>query len=151
MKKKTPRWLIVAMVVLLLAAIGIGYAFREYNRKEPQTADRQTAATVSAVDLMNQFKTNESSAGLKYLDKVIEVSGELKSIDTSEKGALTLVLKTAEEMSSVRCSIDSLYTGKTTDLVSGRPVKVKGICTGYMADELLGSDVILKKSLVITH
>jgi hypothetical protein len=151
MKKKTPQWMIITAVVLLLLAVGVGYAFREYNRKEPQTGDRPAVFTMAASELMNQFRKDEKTANLKYLDKVIEVSGKLKSVDTGDKGELTLVLNTSEELSSVRCSIDSLYTSQTGPLVAGNPVKVKGICTGYIADELLGADIILKKSLVITH
>lgn len=151
MKKKTPRWIFIVAVVLLLLAIGVGYAFREYNRKEPQTADRPAVFTIAASDLMKQFRKEEKNANLKYLDKVIEVSGELKSVDTGDKGELTLVLKTSEELSSVRCSIDSLYSAQAGPLVAGNPVRVKGICTGYIADELLGADIILKKSLVLSH
>ncbi len=143
--------MIITAVVLLLLTIGIGYAFREYNRKEPQTGDRAAVFTVTATGLMDQFKKEEKAANLQYLDKVIEVSGELKSVDTGEKGELTLVLKTGEDLSSVRCSIDSLYNTQTGPLVAGNPVKVKGICTGYIADELLGADIILKKSLVVSH
>jgi hypothetical protein len=38
-----------------------------------------------------------------------------------------------------------MHNEETENLVSGSKVTVKGVCTGFNADELLGSDVILNR------
>lgn len=51
-------------------------------------------------------------------------------------------------MSSVRCSIDSIHSNEAAVIQPGSLIAVKGICSGYNADEMLGSDVILVRSAV---
>ena len=51
-------------------------------------------------------------------------------------------------MSSVRCSIDSVHSSEATKVQQGSIIAVKGICSGFNADEMLGSDVILVRSVV---
>ena len=51
-------------------------------------------------------------------------------------------------MSSVRFSMDSLHNEKAATLVKGQTAVLKGICTGYNADEMLGSDLILNRAVI---
>jgi len=146
-KKKWLRYLLVGGLLLSGAAI---YVYREYNRKELSALHRKSAFTISATELLKAFRENEKEANQRYLDKVIEVKGSLKKWDTSSEGALTIVLGVADEMSSVRCSMDSAHTAGLVKIPEGTSVIVKGICTGYTADELIGSDVLLKRC-VISH
>lgn len=41
--------------------------------------------TIAATEIFSEFQTNESSANAKYLDKTIEVTGDLSSIDIATK------------------------------------------------------------------
>jgi len=53
-------------------------------------------------------------------------------------------------MNSVRCSIDSNFTSQAAGITAGSPIIIKGICTGYNADELgLGADIILNRCVAI--
>jgi len=139
------RYLLAGGLLLSGAAI---YVYKEYNRKELSALHRKPAFTVSATELLNAFRENEKQANQQYLDKVIEVKGSLKQWDVSDEGALTIVLGVSVKMSSVRCSIDSAHTAGLVKILEGTSVTVKGICTGYTADELIGSDVFLKRCVI---
>ena len=134
---------------LILSGAAI-YVYREYNRKELSALHRKPAFTLSATELLNAFRENEKEANQQYLDKVVEVKGSMKQWDISDEGALTIVLDVSDEMSSVRCSMDSANAAGLVKIPEGTSVIVKGICTGYTADELIGSDVLLKRC-VISH
>ena len=64
------------------------------------------------------------------------------------RGFYSVVLGDTASMSSVRCSIDSVHSNEAAAVKKGSIIAVKGICTGFNADELLGSDVILVRSVV---
>ncbi len=139
------KWLRYMLVAVLLLSGAVIYVYREYNRKEPGTLSLKPDFTLSAIELFNAFSQNEKEANLRYLDKVIEVNGSLKQWDVSEEGALTIVLGVSDKMSSVRCNMDSTQVAGMVKIPEGTSVMVKGICTGYTADELIGSDVFLKR------
>lgn len=147
MKKRKTLRIIIATVVVIIAAVGI-YAFREFNRTNPSLKDLKADYTVKATDLITEFEKDEKSSDQKYLDKVIEVSGQVKEIKQDEKGFYTVALGDTTDMSSVRCSLDSLYGKEAKLLTTGQPVVIKGVCTGFNEDELLGSDIILNRSII---
>ena len=74
MKKKK---LIISILVLFLVLIGIYL----YVNKHRNIASEEGSFTVSAKDIFLGIGTNESAANAKYLDKTIEVSGKISSID----------------------------------------------------------------------
>jgi hypothetical protein len=141
----------VTALVFLLLLIVIGfYAYREYNRKNNSLTDIQPNFTTTATVLINEFTTNEKQSNTTYSGKVIQLSGTIKSIDKDDKGYFTIALGDASSMSSVRCSIDSTETTRAATLQTNALVNIKGICTGFNADEMgLGSDVILNRCVII--
>jgi hypothetical protein len=103
---------------------------------------------LNAAALITAFETNETHANTKYLDKVIAVNGKIKTVEKDEKGFYSIILGDTGSMSSVRCSMDSTHQQGAAKLTPGVFVTVKGACTGFNADDLLGSDVILNRCVV---
>ena len=141
---------ILVAIVLVIAAAAF-YIYKEFNRTNINIASEQAAFTLTASELINEFNSNDSSAGKKYVGKVIAVSGRVKNTDKDERGYYTVSLGDSSSMSSVRCSIDSMYTDRVTAIRPGMTVTIKGNCTGYNADELLGLDVIVNRCVVETR
>ena len=148
MKKLKSKWIRYSLVGILLLISAALYIRQEYNRKAPDTSTMVAAFTPSADELFSAFSKNESEANLKYLDKPILVEGNIKEWESNEEGALTIVLGVNAGMSSVRCCMDSAHAAALQEIPVGTVVAVKGICTGYTADELVGSDVILKRCVI---
>ncbi len=145
-RKKIIRYIVLPLLVI--GAVAAIYIYKEYNRKHKDTAKVKADYSILAADLLTEFAGNEKASGEKYMDKVLRVEGHVKDIIKDEKGFYTISLGDTASMSSVRCSIDSAHTSEVANLQKGTKLAVKGICTGYTADELLGADVVLVRSVV---
>ncbi len=126
------------------------YAYKEYNRKNVDLAETKAAYSLTEMQLINEFSQDQNTSNKKYLGKIIELVGNIKKIDTDVNGYHTVVLGNAVNMNSVRCSVDSAFNKEAHNLSVGSTVVIRGICTGYNADDLgLGSDIILNRSISI--
>lgn len=144
MKKKK----IILLVVAIALLSGGWYAWSEYNRKVKDLSRVTADLHLKTNDLVAQFEKDEANANALYLDKVIAVNGTIKAIEKDEANNYSLVLGDEKSMASVRCSMDIDQNKKIEKLVEGSTITVKGACTGFNADELLGSDVILNRSVI---
>ena len=147
MKRKNILRYIVLPLLLIIAAAAI-YIYKEYNRTHKDTATLKPDYLIVATDLLNEFESNQKASETKYWDKVIRVEGMVKEVIKDDKGFYTVVLGDTASMSSVRCSIDSVHNSEAAGVIRGRVIALKGICSGFNADEMLGSDVILVRSVV---
>jgi tRNA_anti-like len=137
------------MFLFLIAAVVAWYVYKEYNRKPEDTALLNPDYSLQARLLIKEFETNDSTAGKKYLDKIIQVDGLVKDIIIDEAGFNSVILGDTASMSSVRCSMDRLHNKEANRLKKGSHAVIKGICAGFNADELLGSDVILVRCVLV--
>lgn len=140
------RILLILVLIVVLAAAW--YVYKIYTGKVPSLTEVKTDASVSAVDLIAAFEKDSASANKQYLGKILEVNGNIKSVDTS---SATVVLGSDGSPSSVRCSMDSAFVKTIVSLNPGKSIIIKGACTGYMPDETgmgLGSDVVLNRCVV---
>jgi len=144
MKKRTI--LIAIAFITICAAI---YGFIEYNRTSKDLTYVKAKFTVTAETIMESFITDEANANKEYLGQVVSVTGNIRTIEASDKNNSILVLGD-KALSSVRCSLDSTHVNELQGLHTGEEVTVKGIVTGYSADEtgLLGSDVQMNRCII---
>lgn len=147
MKRRNIFRFIVLPLLLLLASAAI-FIYKEYNRTHKDTTKLKPDYTLTATALLKEFETSEQSSNKKYWDKVVQVDGIIKELNKDEKGFYSVILGDTASMSSVRCSVDSVHTAEAASLKKGSSVTMKGICTGFNSDALLGSDVILVRSVV---
>lgn len=146
---KKEKFLTATLVLTMVAVLGGLYAYKEYNRKGIDIANAKAIYTNTSTELIDAFTHDEKASNVKYLSKVIEITGEVKKIDTNEKGSPTVIVGENSSMSSVRCNLDSLYTNSISTISVGEKISVKGICTGFIADEMgIGSDVILTHCII---
>lgn len=105
--------------------LGIGIAIYCYTYKEHRDIGTETANyKVTIAGLEREFRTNDSLATTKYLDKTIELISKISAIDVANKGAL-LDKKIFATFSD----------GLPQEIVIGKTLKIKGRFLGY--DELL--------------
>lgn len=139
------RILLAVLLIIVAAAI---YVYREYNRTNVNISTAKPEFTLSAPELITAFTGDDSVASKKYVGKVISVAGMVKNVDQDDRGFYTLSLGDTSSVSSVRCSVDSMYTDLAASIKPGMNVVVKGNCTGYNEDELLGLDIIFNRCII---
>lgn len=68
--------------MLVIVIIGTYlYTYKDHR----DIAAEEGSYTIAATEIFSEFQTNENSANAKYLDKTIEVTGDLSSIDVETK------------------------------------------------------------------
>jgi tRNA_anti-like len=141
------RIILILLVIVILA--GGWYAYRIYTGKVKSLTEVKTDVTITAKELIAAFEKDSAAANKQYLGKVIEVTGNVKSVE-KEEGTATVSLGENGTMSSVRCSMDTTYVQQAAGIQEGSAITVKGACTGFISEELIGSDVILNRCIVTT-
>ena len=146
MRRRTIIWLVI---LLAIAIVGL-YAWKEYTRGNKDLANAKADIIISAVQLVKEYETSDSTANNKYLGKIIETNGIIKAVEQDERGYYTLVIGDTSSLSSVRCSMDTTHKQDAAALTTGASVSVRGNCTGFNKDDMgLGSDVILNRCVII--
>ncbi|HYH15645.1 MAG TPA: hypothetical protein VD794_10510 [Flavisolibacter sp.] len=134
---------LVFLFIIGLLALAIWQGYRYFYRPPKDLSTAKAAVTLSSTQLIQAFESDSAKANQLYLGKIIAVEGSIKSVDEEE--GVTIVLGNPASMSSVRCSMDTSKKMDWGSLEKGRKVVIKGNCTGFTSDELLGSDVILNR------
>ena len=112
------------------------------NLPKASVKNKDAAFTISAVDLYSAFGTNENQANQKYLGKTIAVDGIITDIDTDKNGSDVLFLKSNNDMNGILCTLEP---GQNGDFKINQPIKLKGMCTGFLQDVVLNKCVIIKE------
>lgn len=115
--------IIIISVVFLFAIITAGVVYNYvFNSAHRNIATEDASMVLSANELHTHFLNDEVSATAKYLDKVLETTGEITSVENND---VTLSNK-------IQVSFNSEDLPKAQN---GASVTIKGRCVGY--DELL--------------
>src|SRR5687767_8011162 len=116
---------IILLLVLIVLIAGGWYGYKLYTGKVPSLTEVKADASVTAMELINAFEKDSASANKKYLGKILEVQGMVKSVDTS---SATIAIGDAGSTSSVRCSMDSAFVKSISGLNQGSSIIIKGAC-----------------------
>lgn len=124
------KWLKVLLILFgigIIAAAGLVYWF--YN-KPARDVTQEKGVQLTAQNLYDAFKTNEADANAKYLDKAIELTGEVGAVSVNQDGNTVVDFKTNDPLVVINCT----FKTKPGTLTPGQTITFKGICTGYIPD-----------------
>ncbi len=142
-------WTFVLIAIILSAF----YAYKEYTRTNKDLSKIKAEITISALDLISAFEVSDSLTNKKFIDKIIEVTGNVKVLEKDDTGGYTIVLGDVSSLSSVRCLADSNHRSDASLLQQNSTITIRGMCTGFKKNELLGenlgSDVELTRCILI--
>ncbi|RMD73561.1 MAG: hypothetical protein D6818_04545 [Bacteroidetes bacterium] len=123
----------IALVVL----IGGAAAYYMYNKPHQDMRRATPAFKLTATELFSEYDTDESTANEKYLGKVIEVSGTVRSVERGEEGRIAVTLESGHPMFGVVCELDELSEPRRTEFDEGEQVTFRCVCTGKLMDVVL--------------
>jgi multidrug efflux pump subunit AcrB len=137
---------VLLISILIILAVGglVGYKMWNKPFKDPLEGE---AIKVTAVQLFNDFSTNEIAAQKKYVpeklgNKKVEVTGVISEIGKNNDGETFYTLKTTDEMFGVKCIMDK--GEETANAGTGDTVTVRGFCDGYNMDVIVNRCKIVK-------
>ncbi|MBK8610945.1 MAG: hypothetical protein IPL84_13635 [Chitinophagaceae bacterium] len=132
---KSSRKKIVSRVLLslLLITVSIGFVGYKLYTKPHRNIEETKAIPVSARELARAYENDETEANAKYLDKVLEIQGEINDVSTNQKGEPVITMK-GTDLSGLICTLE----GKSVrEIKPNKSVSIKGICTGFLTDVVL--------------
>ena len=118
MKKK--RNIILGFMFVFVLVCGIGYNYT-FNSKHRDIANEEASLSLSAKELFSHFQNDEMLATTNYLDKVLEIKGNITAFENGE-----MVLSN---------QIQVRFNNELPEIINDASVTIKGRCVGY--DELL--------------
>jgi hypothetical protein len=140
MKKTIKISLILGLAVLVAGIITGLYLF---NKKGADLSRAKPDFVISAEDLQKAFEADEAGASAMYINKIIEVSGNIVSVKQGERDAVSITIATGNPVSSV---IATFPLAKDASLFSeGENLTFRGQCSGYLMDVLLNNCAVVKK------
>ncbi len=132
---KTWKKLLYAFLVIFFAAAGFGFYL--YNKKPADVRKLSADYHVNAASLVEEFGKDEKAATLKYLEKVIAVTGKVTDVKIDASGQATVFLDSGDPLSAVTCSFYQEEAVSVKSLQKGAEVTIKGNCTGKLMDVVL--------------
>ena len=125
--------LIFTALLLVSATVGVYL----YNKPHQDIQHAKADFHLPASALFEEFEADEAAANIKYLDKVVEVSGKIISVSETDQGLPSLTLDGGGEMFGVICQMDQHSKHQELDFEEGDEVSLRGICTGKLMDVVL--------------
>ena len=130
-------WKRILILVGILLVAGAAYFLYMWYKPARDVRD-ENAVTVQANELLKAFAANEKEP--KYLDKAVQVSGEVLETKSNQQGKTVCILKTDDPFFGINCTFKDSQTLKV-----GEQITIKGICTGYLPD----ADVVMIECYLI--
>lgn len=128
----------ILIPLLILGAVGLAIGIYQYNKPHKDIRSAEPAFTLEATELYSAYDTEEAAANEKYLDKVIQVTGEVADVSENGEGNLTVTLDGGGMLGGVICEMDTFSEeGTEARFEPGQTVTLKGICTGMLMDVVL--------------
>ncbi|OQP59028.1 OB-fold protein [Niastella populi] len=129
-------WKKIILAVLVLALAAAGYGWYQYQKAPPDIRQEKGDIEIAAVELLKAFQQDETAANIKYVEKVLIVSGTVTGVQTTSSGQATVYLQTDDMLAAVTCSFYKDDEG-IKNIKTGSAARIKGVCTGMLTDVVL--------------
>jgi len=126
---------LIPVIILIAVIIGGTVAYRMYNKPHRDIATEDAAFSLTADALFDAFEADETAANALYLDKVIELTGEVAEVTENSAGQAVITITAANAMLGGVSA--TMQEAGEVNISEGETVTVKCRCTGYLMDVIL--------------
>ena len=137
MRKMTK--LIYAIAVVAITALGGYYYVFVYSKTHHRNVQSEKGIVIQADSLSAAYQANEKNANALYLNKAVEISGTIVSVDKNQEGKITLIIGSTDSFSNV--SVTLISTTPISQKI-GETITIKGVCTGALSDVIVTEGVV---------
>ena len=130
------------LLIGVVAIIGVWYFifYRPTHFKRDVTDEK--AIVITAKDIVKEFQSNEAEANKKYLNKAVEITGEVVECKKDQEGHPTVTLKSDDAFSNVQVTLKG---DKQLEAKGGSTITIKGIVNGNLSDVIIIEAVVTKQ------
>ena len=136
---KKALWIIIGPVFVFASFKLIEKKILAETHKD--TIDVKADYTITADELIKEFIENDTATNKKYREKVLVVNGSALAVDIRNDS--TSNIKFADSTGSyINFSLEKNQLDNVKNIKSGDPVSLKGVCSGSIFSEILGTTSI---------
>ena len=136
------KWIKIVLIVSGIFLIAGSVVVNIIYNKPHRDVMKEQSVQLSAQKLYEAFRTNEAEANKLYLDKAIEMTGEVSEIIINQDGKVVINFKTNDPLFVINCT----FKTNPGELKSGQTITFKGICTGYIPD----ANVVINEGVLVS-
>ena len=116
---------------------------QQYLEKETHknTSDIKADYTVNSDSLIKEFLTNDTATNKKYLEKVLVVNGKASAINVLADSTSTIKFEDSTGSYAI-FSLEKTELDNVKNIKTGDAVSLKGVCSGSIYSEILGTTSI---------
>src|SRR4051794_38938762 len=97
------RGKIILGTIALIFMAGVGYGVWIWN-ETPRDVASEKGKKITSTAIFDSFTQNETRANLLYLNKAIQVTGEISEIKKNQAGQVVVYLKSDDSIFGVNCT-----------------------------------------------
>jgi hypothetical protein len=104
--------------------------------------------TLAVGDMLKEFLANDTATNKKYAEKVLEVSGTIAVVEAAADSTSTIRFEDSTGSYAI-FSMEKSQIDRVKNIKAGDAVTIKGVCSGSIFSEILGStSVSFKRSIL---
>lgn len=126
----------IILGVVILIVVGGSIAAWKYFEKSTNYAAKDPDITVTAKEIVAAFESDTATAGKRYMDKIVRVTGAVKSFDSSA------VVLGEEGPSDVVVGLDDRNSNGISQIKIGEIITLQGKFSGYSKASGDGDDLL---------
>jgi hypothetical protein len=147
------KWIL--KLSLLIAPIALSFlAFQQVKKSQltetfAATKTLKADYTIDALQLINEFVLADSASNARYRGQIVEVTGIVTELNAKDSSA---TLSIADSTGSyVIFDFEKEQAAKVKALKPGDKIAAKGLCSGSIFSEIMGTQTISFKNAIINN
>ena len=129
MSKRTKKIILLIIAALVVCAAIMGYMLWNKPHRDVKDAD---AIAINAAALYDSFVKDSASSKNLYVDKVVEIMGEVVKTSVNQQDQQLIFIRTNTSGAYINCTMEE----KLPAVKAGDNIKIKGICSGYISGDI---------------
>ena len=138
--KSPGRIVLIALIIIIIAGTVTGLYL--YNLKPRDLSQSRPDYVITSTVLQQEFESDETAASARYINKVLEVTGEIISAEDTGTGSWNVSMETGSDFSKVICTFPDV--DDSAIFKAGEQITLRGECSGFLMDVLLNNCQVIR-------
>jgi hypothetical protein len=114
-----------------------------FYTKPTRNVAAETGISITAAELYAKFTADHLQANEVYLNKVLQVSGQVLYIKNTPYAAPVVILNTGNSECGIACLLNQQVAPAAQPVKPGEKIIIKGVCTGYVNHVVLSNSSLV--------